>query len=137
MSPGQSSQLHVGGVFSDSSSLNHFGGRAWSCLVVVVRGQVSVTTRGEHVVSCLGELHLEQSLKVTPRSRWRLSVMSRSTASLGGVLCSTREGTLGGALASRRFGQGGGMLVSAAMPRSKLIRIGENNTSLFGTTLRG
>lgn len=25
---------------------------------------MSVTTRGEHVVSCLGELHLEQSLKV-------------------------------------------------------------------------
>lgn len=26
--------------------------------------KVSVTTRGEHVVCCLGELHLEQSLKV-------------------------------------------------------------------------
>lgn len=28
--------------------------------------KVSVTTRGEHVVCCLGELHLEQSLKVGP-----------------------------------------------------------------------
>ena len=31
--------------------------------VVHVHDQVSVTERGQHLVSCLGELHLEQCLK--------------------------------------------------------------------------